>query len=96
VEIDLLAVTIKYMDTVFLGNTLLRWLQALLVLAVILTVLLLLRTVFRKKAGNEANPNLLTRLLSQLMLPTALIAAIWISSRFLEISALVSALLRIL
>lgn len=84
------------MDTVFLGNTLLRWLQALLVLAVILTALLLLRSIFRKKAGNEANPNLLTRLISQLMLPTALIAAIWISSRFLEISAPVSALLRIL
>jgi len=96
VEIDLLAVTINYMDTVFLGNTLLRWLQALLVLAVILTVLLLLRTIFRKKAVKEATPNLLTRLLSQLMLPTALIAAIWISSRFLEISALVSAFLRIL
>ena len=89
-------VTINRMDTVFLGNTLLRWLKALLVLAVILTVLLLLRTVFRKKAGNEANPNLLTRLISQLMLPTALIAAIWISSRFLEISAPVSTLLRIL
>ena len=84
------------MDTIFLGNSLSRWLQTLLAFAVTLVFLLVLRTIFRNKARHTPNPNLLTTLLSQLMLPAALIAAIWIASRFLEISAPVSGLLRIL
>ncbi len=95
-EIDLLAVTIIYMDTIFLGNSFLRWLQALLVFTVIVVFILLVRTVFRKKAKDDPNPGLLTRLLSQIMLPADLIAAIWIASRFLEISEPVNTLLRVL
>ncbi len=90
------AVTIIRMDTIFLGNSLTRWLQASLVFAAILVLFLLTRTVFRKKAKHSTKPNLITTLLSQLMLPTALIAAIWIASRFLEMSATVGAWLRIL
>ena len=84
------------MNTIFLGNSLARWLQALLIFAVTLVLFLLVRTVFRRKAQRDTNPKLLTRLLSQIMLPAALIVAAWIASRFLEISAPVSGLLRIL
>jgi hypothetical protein len=84
------------MDTIFLGNSLSRWLQALLIFALTLVLFLLVRTVFRNKARHDANPKLLTRLLSQLILPAALIVAAWIASRFLEISAPVGAFLRIL
>src|SRR5690606_8156232 len=94
--IDLLDVTIIHMDTIFLGNSLTRWLQASLVFAAILVLFLLTRTVFRKKAKHSPKPNLPTTLLSQLLLPTALIAAIWIASRFLEMSATVGAWVRIL
>ena len=94
--IDLLDVTIFRMNTIFLGNSLARWLQALLIFAVTLVLFLLVRTVFRRKAQRDTNPKLLTRLLSQIMLPAALIVAAWIASRFLEISAPVSGLLRIL
>lgn len=95
VAIDLLDVTIFRMDTIFLGNSLSRWLQASLIFAGILILFLLVRTIFRNKAQHNPKPNLPTTLLSQLMLPAALIASIWIASRFLEISAPVSGLLRI-
>ena len=95
-DIDLLDVTIYCMDTIFLGNALERWLQAFLIFTVILVLTLLLRTIFRNKAKHNPNPKLLTRLLSQLMLPAVAISGIWIASRFLEISAPVNAWLRIL
>ena len=84
------------MDTIFLGNSLLRWLQALLVFTGTLVILLVLRALIRKKIRHETHPKLLTTLVSQLMLPAALIAAIWIAFRFLEISESVSTWLRIL
>lgn len=94
--IALLDVTILRMNTIFLGNPLNRWLQALAVFAVAAVFFLILRTIFRKKAQHSPNSNLLTTLLSQLMLPAILIAAIWIASRFLAISEPVGTLLRIL
>jgi len=95
VEIDLLDVTILRMDTIFLGNSLGRWLQASLAFTVTVVLLVILRTVFRNKTRHNPNPNLLTTLLSQLMLPAILITAVWIASRFLDISAPVNAFLRI-
>lgn len=84
------------MDTIFLGNSLSRWLQASLAFVAAMVLFLILRTIFRNKAQHNPNPNLLTTLLSQLMLPAILIIAVWFASRFLEISAPVNALLRIL
>ena len=92
----LLPVTIYRMDTIFLGNSLSRWLQALLTFMGTLIILLVVRAVFRKIAQRTPKPNFVITLISQLILPAILIVAAWISSHFLEISAPVSSLLRIL
>jgi len=83
------------MDTIFLGNPLDRWLQALLAGVILFIVLFALRLFFRKKAAQSPNPNILTLLLSQLMLLTAVMTAIWFAVRFLETSDSVSELVRI-
>jgi len=84
------------MDTIFLGNSVLHWLKALVVFAVALLLLFLLRTFCRKKVKQNPNPKLLTRLLSQIILPTALITAIWLASRLLQVPEPVRTLLRVL
>jgi small-conductance mechanosensitive channel len=84
------------MDTIFLGNSLLHWLKTMVVFAVVLFLLFLLRTYCRNKVRQNPNPKLLTRLLSQIILPTALITAIWLASRLLEISEPINTLLRVL
>lgn len=95
-EIDLLDVTIYCMDTIFLNNSVLHWLKAMLVFGAVLFLLFIVRAFCRKKIKQNPEPKLLTRLLSQIILPTALITAIWIASRLLEISESVSTLLRVL
>jgi small-conductance mechanosensitive channel len=90
----MLDVTIYYMETIFLNNSLLHWLKAMLVFAVVLFLLFLVRAFCRKKVKQNSNPKLLTRLLSQIILPTALMAAIWLASHLLEISEPVSNLLK--
>lgn len=95
-EIDLLDVTIYCMDTIFLGNSLLHWLKAMLVFAVVLFLLFLVRAFCRKRIKQNPNPKLLPVLLSQIILPTALIAAVWLASQLLVLSEPVRTLLRVL
>lgn len=84
------------MDTIFLNNSFLHWLQALLVFGVVLFLLFIVRAFCRKKIKQNPEPKLLTRLLSQIILPSALISAIWLASRLLEISEPINTLLRVL
>ncbi len=84
------------MTTIFLGATLDRWFQALLAGLSLFILLFALRLFFRKKAAQRANPNLVTQLLSQMMLSAAVVASVWLAARFLQPSASVSALLRVL
>lgn len=84
------------METVFLNNSLPRWLQALAVFTLVLLLLLLVRAGFRKKTHGTTTPSLILRLLSQLLLPAMIVTAVWIASRFLDLSATVISLLRVL
>lgn len=84
------------MDIIVFGNPLSRWLQAALAFAITLVLLLAVRAVIRKNVRHNPNSKLLTTILSQLMLPAILVIAVWIACLFLEVSASVSAFLRVL
>ena len=64
------------METVFLNNSLPRWLQALAVFTLVLLLLLLVRAGFRKKTHGTTTPSLILRLLSQLLLPAMIVTAV--------------------